>query len=91
MLKLSGIPLHARDRKGLKNIVFAGGVCAYNPEPLADFIDFFSLGEGEEITQEIVSLYDRAKAECWEKEQFLIEVSKINGVYVPSFYQTHAQ
>ena len=88
MLRLAGIPLHAKDRNGLKNIVFAGGVCAYNPEPLADFIDFFSLGEGEEITQEIVSLYDRAKADNWEKEQFLKEVSKIEGVYVPSFY-TH--
>ena len=87
MLKLAGIPLHSSERKGLKNIVFAGGVCAYNPEPLADFVDFFSLGEGEEITREIVALYDRAKAENWTKEQFLLEVSKIPGVYVPSFYQ----
>lgn len=87
MLKLAGIPLHAKDRKGLKNIVFAGGVCAYNPEPLADFVDFFSLGEGEEITGEIVRLYDRAKSENWDKDQFLSEVSKIDGVYVPSFYQ----
>ena len=87
MLELAGIPLHAKDRMGLKNIVFAGGVCAYNPEPLADFIDFFSLGEGEEITVEIVSLYDRAKAEGWSKEQFLREVAKIPGVYVPAFYR----
>ncbi len=87
MLDLAGIPLHAKDRHELKNIVFAGGVCAFNPEPLADFIDFFSLGEGEEITVEIVSLYDKAKAENWSKEQFLREVSKIPGVYVPSFYR----
>lgn len=87
MLNLAGIPLHAKDRQGLKNIVFAGGVCAFNPEPLADFIDFFSLGEGEDSTVEIVSLYDRAKAEDWSKEQFLREVSKIPGVYVPSFYR----
>ena len=87
MLTLSGVPLHAKDRQGLKNIVFAGGVCAFNPEPLADFVDFFSLGEGEEITVEIVSLYDRAKAENWSKEAFLLEVSKIPGVYVPSFYE----
>lgn len=86
MLDLAGIPLHSRDRKGLGNIVFAGGVCAFNPEPLAEFIDFFSLGEGEDITVEIVSLYDRAKAEGWSKEAFLKEVAKINGVYVPSFY-----
>jgi len=86
MLRLAGIPLRASERKGLKNIVFAGGVCAFNPEPLADFIDFFSLGEGEESTVEIVSLYDKAKAEDWSKEQFLTEVVKIPGVYVPSFY-----
>ena len=87
MLNLAGVPLRSRDRRGLKNIVFAGGVCAFNPEPLAEFIDFFSLGEGEEITVEIVSLYDRAKAEAWTKERFLLEVAKIPGVYVPSFYE----
>ena len=87
MMNLAGIPLHAKDRHGLKNIVFAGGVCTFNPEPLADFFDFFSLGEGEDSTVEIVSLYDRAKAESWSKEQFLAEVAKIPGVYVPSFYR----
>ncbi len=87
MLSLAGIPLRSCDRHELKNIVFAGGVCAFNPEPLADFIDFFSLGEGEDITVEIVSLYDKAKAEGWSKEAFLQEVSKIPGVYVPSFYR----
>ena len=88
MLNLAGVPLRASERQGLKNIVFAGGVCTFNPEPLADFFDFFSLGEGEESTVEIVALYDRAKAEGWSKEQYLQEVSKIPGVYVPSFY-TH--
>ena len=87
MLMLAGIPVHSSERKGLKNIVFAGGVCAFNPEPLADFVDFFSLGEGEEITEEIVSLYDKAKAEEWSKDAFLSAVSKIPGVYVPSFYE----
>ena len=87
MLNLAGVPLHAKDRKGLKNMVFAGGVCTFNPEPLADFVDFFSLGEGEESTVEIVSLYDKAKAEDWSKEDFLREVAKIEGVYVPSFYE----
>ncbi len=86
MLRLSNVPLHSSERKGLKNIVFAGGVCAFNPEPLADFIDFFSLGEGEEITPEIIRLYDRAKAEDWSKEAFLTQAAKIPGVYVPSFY-----
>ena len=87
MLSLAQIPLHSKERQGLKNIVFAGGVCAYNPEPLADFVDFFALGEGEEITPEIISLYDRAKAEDWSKEEFLRQVARIPGIYVPSFYQ----
>lgn len=86
MLNLAGIPLRSKDRAGLKNIVFAGGVCAFNPEPLADFVDFFSIGEGEDITVEILSLYDKAKRAAWSKEEFLNEVSKISGVYVPSFY-----
>ena len=88
MLRLSGIPLHAKDRKDLKNMVFAGGVCAFNPEPLAEFVDFFSLGEGEESTVQILDCYRRAKQGNWEKDQFLKEVSNIPGVYVPSFY-TH--
>ncbi len=87
MLDLSGVPLHSKDRHDLRNIVFAGGVCAFNPEPLADFIDFFSLGEGEDITVEIVRLYDRAKAEGWTKDAFLLAISQIPGVYVPSFYR----
>ena len=87
MLDLAGIPLYSRDRTDLQGIVFAGGVCAVNPEPLADFIDFFSIGEGEEMTVEILNLYDKAKAEQWSKAQFLREVSKIEGVYVPSLYE----
>ena len=89
MLLLAGVPLRAKDRTGLNNIIFAGGVCAFNPEPLADFVDFFALGEGEEVTPEILRLYDRAKTERWSKEAFLMEASKIPGVYVPSFY-THS-
>ena len=87
MLNLAGVPLRSKDRHDLKNIVFAGGVCAFNPEPLADFIDFFSLGEGEDSTVEIVSLYDQSKAEGWSKDTFLHAVAKIPGVYVPSFYR----
>ena len=86
MLDLAGVPLHASQRPGLKNIVFAGGVCTFNPEPLADFVDFFSLGEGEESTVEILDVYRRAKAEDWTKERFLREVAKVPGVYVPSLY-----
>ncbi len=87
MLELSCVPLLARERDGLENIVFAGGVCAVNPEPLADFIDFFSLGEGEEITKEIIDCYRQAKKDGCTKQEFLLRVSKIDGVYVPSFYE----
>ena len=87
MLELSCVPLLAREREGLENIVFAGGVCAVNPEPLADFIDFFSLGEGEEITKEIIDCYRQAKKDGCTKQEFLLRVSKIDGVYVPSFYE----
>ena len=87
MLELAHLPIYAKDRQGLENIVFGGGVCTFNPEPLADFFDFFSIGEGEESTEEIVRLYDHAKAEGWTKDRFLREVSKIDGVYVPSFYE----
>ncbi len=87
MLELSCVPLLARERESLENIVFAGGVCAVNPEPLADFIDFFSIGEGEEITKEIIDCYRQAKKDGCTKQEFLLRVSKIDGVYVPSFYE----
>ena len=87
MLRLSGVPLHASERKGLHNIVFAGGTCMYNPEPLAPFLDFCSLGEGEDLTVEILELYRRAKREDWDKPRFLREVAKLPGVYVPSLYE----
>ena len=88
MLELAQIPLLSKDRGGLENIVFAGGVCSVNPEPLADFIDFFSVGEGEESTPEIIECYRAAKKQGLTKLEFLHEVAKIEGVYVPSFY-TH--
>ena len=88
MLDLAGVPLHCKDRTGLKNLVIAGGTCAYNPEPLADFIDLFSLGEGEDLTVELLELYQKAQAEGWTKEAYLKEAAKLDGVYVPAFY-TH--
>ena len=87
MPQLGNIPLRSQEREGLKHIVFAGGACAYNPEPLADFVDFFCIGEGEEITPEVLELYRTAKREDWSKDRFLLEVSRIDGIYVPSFYE----
>ena len=86
MLKRGGIPLLARERTGLKNLVIAGGPCACNPEPLADFVDLFTLGEGEEVILELVDLYKESKASGDSKEEFLKKAAQIGGVYVPSLY-----
>lgn len=87
MLDMAGIPVLCEERKGLKNLVVAGGPCACNPEPLADFIDLFMLGEGEDVIVELVSLYRTAKQEDWTKEHFLEAANELEGVYVPSLYE----
>ena len=84
MLDLAGVPVRAEDRTELKNLVVAGGPCSCNPEPIADFIDLFMPGEGEEVLPEVVNLYKTAKKEGWSKKQYLCEAAKIPGVYVPS-------
>lgn len=88
MLKLGNIPICSKDRMdlGLKNIVVAGGPCACNPEPIADFIDIFFIGEGEEVDMEVMELYRQCRDENVSREKFLIRVSKIKGCYVPSLY-----
>lgn len=87
MLELGGVPVLAAERTGLRNLVVAGGPCACNPEPLADFIDLFMLGEGEGQITELTALYRKAKQEDWEKDAFLKEATKIEGIYVPKFYE----
>lgn len=86
MLELGGIPLLSEDRKSEDPLVIAGGPCAYNPEPLADFIDIFLIGEGEEINIPLFKLYQEHKNNGYNKENFLREAAKLQGVYVPSFY-----
>lgn len=86
MLKLSGIPIKSKDRTELKNIVCAGGPCACNPEPIADFIDLFFIGEGEEVDLEVMELYRQCRENGDSKEDFLIKAAQIKGVYVPSLY-----
>lgn len=86
MLKLADIPIKSCDRKDLSQIVVAGGPCACNPEPLADFIDIFFIGEGEEVDLEVIDLYRKCKAENKTKKEFLKLASQIKGVYVPSLY-----
>ena len=86
MLDLAGLPVRARDRKGLWPLVMGGGPCACNPEPVAEFFDLFQLGEGEELMLEVLSLYRQAKAQGLSKEEFLRQAARIPGVYVPSLY-----
>ena len=86
MLDLAGLPVKARDRHSLSPIVMGGGPCACNPEPIAEFFDLFSLGEGEELNSEIMDLYKKHKKMGSTKEEFLIEAAQIEGVYVPSLY-----
>ena len=91
MLDLAGLPLRSAERSGLAPIVVAGGTCAFNPEPLAPFVDLFLLGEGEDVSVELIQLYRKAREECWDKEEFLQAAAGIPGVYVPSLYTVRYQ
>lgn len=83
ILDLSGMPLHSADRGDEFPVIVAGGPCAYNPEPLADFIDLFMIGDGEELLEQVCLL----KMECDSKKEFLQRACKLQGVYVPAFYE----
>ena len=87
MLDLAGIPLRSAQRDGLTPLVIAGGTAMYNAEPIADFIDIVSLGEGEDITVELVELHRRARREGWSKAEFLRAAARLDGIYVPSLYE----
>ena len=87
MLDLAGIPLYSAQRDSLSPLVVAGGPCVCNPEPVADFVDLFFLGEGEEVDLEIVELYRRYKKEGRSKAEFLRAAAQVEGVYVPSLYE----
>ena len=86
MLKLGNVPVKSSDRTELKNIVVAGGPCACNPEPIADFVDLFFIGEGEEVDLEVIDLFRECRKQGKTKQEFLELCAKIEGVYVPSLY-----
>ena len=87
MLDLAHIPLHSDQRGGDDPIIVAGGTCVYNGEPLADFIDIFSLGEGEDVTLEMIDLYRKGKQAGWSRAEFLQNAAQVPGLYVPSLYE----
>ncbi len=87
MIDLAGIPIYAKDRGEEHPILLGGGPCAYNPEPVADFFDIFSIGEGEEALCELSQLYiDMKKSKTYSKSAFLRAASHLKGFYVPSLY-----
>jgi radical SAM family uncharacterized protein len=87
MLDLAGIPVLSAAREEEHPLVIAGGSAAFNPEPMADFIDLFVLGEGEEVVLELVEQLRRWKREGGRKEELLRQLATIPGIYVPRLYQ----
>ena len=86
VLELSQIPIYAKDRTEEDPIVIGGGPCAYNPEPIADFFDFFYIGEGETVYNDILDLYKECKRAGLSRKEYLRRVARIEGMYVPSLY-----
>ncbi len=89
MLDLAGVPLLSFQRSDDDPLVIAGGPCAFNPEPMAPFIDLFVIGDGEEVVLEILKAYAEWKEKGGKRREFLREVASVEGVYVPSLYRTH--
>jgi len=87
MLHLAGIPVLAAERDGAYPLVIAGGCCALNPEPMADFIDLFVIGEGEEVVPELLDSLREGKRNGATKEELLRRLAAIPGIYVPVLYQ----
>ncbi|MDP2857236.1 MAG: TIGR03960 family B12-binding radical SAM protein [Bacillota bacterium] len=87
MLDLGGIPLRSHDRREALPLVVAGGPCAFNPEPLASFIDAFALGEGEEVVHDIIDAVARHKARGSSRRDLLLDLASLEGVYVPELYE----
>jgi len=91
MLHLAQIPVLASERDDSHPVVIAGGSCALNPEPMADFIDFFVIGEGEEVSLELLDSFRNWKGKRAPKKQLFRQVAAIPGIYVPSLYQVEYQ
>jgi len=87
MLELAEIPLLSSDRGESDPLIIAGGPCAFNPEPLADFIDVFLIGDGEELLPQMLLKFERARDNGMSKDEFLKTIAADKGIYVPSFYE----
>ncbi|MBA7558974.1 hypothetical protein ES708_00586 [subsurface metagenome] len=91
MLDLAQIPVFASERDDSHPLIIAGGCCVLNPEPMADFIDLFVMGEGEEVLLELAESFRTWKGEGARKEELLHQLATIPGIYVPSLYQVEYQ
>jgi len=93
MLYLAQVPLLAAERDDSHPVVIAGGSCALNPEPMADFIDFFVIGDGEEVLLGLLDSFRNWKGQDKRapKKELLRQVATIPGIYVPSLYQVEYQ
>ena len=88
ILDLSQIPIWQKDRTDNDPLIICGGPCTYNPEPVADFVDLFYIGEGEVSYHELFDLYKQMKQSGhYTRADFLREASKVPGIYVPSLYE----
>ncbi|PVZ04967.1 TIGR03960 family B12-binding radical SAM protein [Actinomycetospora cinnamomea] len=87
VLDLAGVPLHAAERDTSHPLVLAGGHAAFNPEPIADFVDLVALGDGEEVVGEITEVVKIAKAEGLDRRRTLERLAGVPGVYVPGLYE----
>ncbi|MCL4446393.1 MAG: TIGR03960 family B12-binding radical SAM protein [Actinobacteria bacterium] len=90
LIDLAGVPLHTLERTLEDPLVLAGGHCAFNPEPLAEFVDAFVLGDGEEVVAELTEVLARSKTESEEggdRHDLLATLASLDGVYVPSLYR----
>ncbi|NOT35635.1 MAG: TIGR03960 family B12-binding radical SAM protein [Candidatus Eisenbacteria bacterium] len=88
MLELAGLPLRSVDREARHPLVIAGGAQAFSPEPMAEFIDAFVIGDGEEIIHRVVDTVRLSKREHWSRPRLLRELGNTPGIYVPSGYDT---
>jgi len=87
VLDLSGLPFYARDRDASHPFIIAGGPCSFNPEPLADFFDAMVIGDGEQVAVELAEAWLESKDAGEDRERTLKRWSKLQGVYVPSFFE----
>ncbi|MEG2711764.1 MAG: TIGR03960 family B12-binding radical SAM protein [Clostridia bacterium] len=91
MLDLAGMEVCSKDRKETDPFIIAGGPCACNPAPIAPYIDFFLIGEGEEIFGEIIDKYNEWKASGKLKREYLESIKDITGVYIPSIHDENSK